>query len=174
MSRHGFTSAAEGLGAWQASLEVKLSLFDPRNGFKVGDPPLLGASPDLPGRHELIPLGDGADAKTMAFGLCLGGGGINRRPAFRAKRLETFCAAFRGFDIDFQFSRQELKSAFAGGRYPPKRRARQGLTVSAVTERYFVGVNFGLVGNGAAMATSVDLHFFSPVSEPIPRFPSDR
>ncbi len=92
---------AEGLGAWQMSPEVKLSLFDFWNGFKVGDPPLLGASPDSPFRHELIPLGDGADAKPMAFGVCLGGSGINRRSAFRAKGVGTFCAAFRSFDIDF-------------------------------------------------------------------------
>ena len=83
---------------------MKLSPLNLWNGIEVGDPLLLGASPKLAFRQELIPLGDGADAKTVEFRLCLGGSGINGSPAFRAKGLGTFCAAFRRFDIDFQLS----------------------------------------------------------------------
>ena len=88
----------------------------------------------------------------------MGIGRVYRCAAVGAEGVRAFVAAFGGFAVDPGSSGSQKETGRERLYGDPIGRAGERLTISAVTDSYSAGVDFGCKRNLAAVATAFDVH----------------
>src|SRR5262245_47344746 len=113
-----------------------------------GHPGLRRAEPVLPLGHELLALAPDADPHHVGRLLALARrGGIDRRAAARAERLQARMAALgRGLEIAGRLS-GHLEGRARNRHRDAERRAGAGLAIRAMADLGFLGIGVAFDGN---------------------------
>src|SRR5258708_30836400 len=134
-----------------------------RQPLEIVDPWRRRATPDLTPRLQPISLANTAPANSPIVRSPLAAG-EKRGTTFRAKVLKARAAVVAGLGVDLgRLSRRPDLSARADHRHPVGRSCER-LAIRAVTNRHFLRIDLGLIGDYAAMASAIDIHH---VSSPI-------
>src|ERR1700727_1840788 len=75
-----------------------------------------------------------------------------------AKRLRSFIAAIRRFDIDLWRPCEKYQALGGCRRTDPIRRPGQRLAIGAMTNAYLIGINFCLIVNLSAVTLAINFH----------------
>ena len=118
-----------------------------------------------------IALADTAPADAPIIGLVALAAGEQRGTAVGTEVLEAHPAVVTALAVDLGRAAGELDVGLGADRGHPERRSRQGLAVTAVTDRDRLRVDLGFKGDLAAMALPVDLHDQSPEQKRRPKAP---
>lgn len=129
-----------------------------RHTLKRWQPCKTAAVPDLPRWWaESVALVQTADPQRIRLGM-LRGAGEHGTATVAAKGMHPLGAAVCGLDVFLKCSSQQAKRVDRGRNVGPEGRSGLPLAVSAVAEHDRSRLHVGFVGDGAAMALTVDFH----------------
>lgn len=114
--------------------------------------------PNLHFGRKLVALPYSAGADVVNLRTIAVRTGINMGAAIGAKSLGATVSAVTDLDIDLRFAGSEFDAVFAAGHDHTEGRPTHGLTIGAMTDARTIWIDFGLIGDFAAMAGAVDFH----------------
>jgi hypothetical protein len=121
------------------------------------DPWCRGSAPDLPPRLEPVALADTPPANPPVIWAARAAG-EKRRTAFRAEMLKARSAVISGLGVDLGHLPRHPDLFARADHRDPVGRSGQHLAIRAVTDRYSLGIDVGLISYRTAMALPVDIH----------------